>query len=194
MIRSITVFCASSIGRSEIYAEAARAVGKMLAEHEITLVFGGGRAGLMGVVADTVMQSGGKAIGVIPRFLATAEIAHKGLTELIMVESMHQRKLKMSELCEGVIALPGGFGTLEELTEMLTWSQLRLHSKPIGILNTNGYYDHLKSLFDHMVKENLLKPENRELALFEEDPETLLRKMKRFYPPGRAHWLKEERT
>lgn len=193
-MKSITVFCASSIGKNERYAETARAVGKMLADQDITLVYGGGRVGLMGVVADAALQSGGKVIGVIPRFLATAEIAHKGLTELMMVESMHQRKLKMSELCEGVIALPGGFGTLEELTEMLTWSQLRLHAKPIGILNVDGYYDHLQHLFDHMVREELLKPENRELALFDETPEGLLSKMNNFYLPGRAHWLKEDRT
>lgn len=193
-MKSVTVFCASSIGKNEKYAETARAVGKMLIDHDITMIYGGGRAGLMGVVADTVMQLGGKAIGVIPRFLATAEIAHNGLTELIMVESMHQRKLKMSELCEGVIALPGGFGTLEELTEMLTWSQLRLHSKPIGILNVDGYYNHLENLFDHMVREELLKPENRELALFDETPEGLLEKMNNFYLPGRAHWLKEDKT
>lgn len=193
-MKNITVFCASSRGKNEKYAETARAVGKMLVDHDITLIYGGGRAGLMGVLADTVIQLGGKAIGVIPRFLATAEIAHKGLTDLIMVDSMHQRKLKMSELCEGVIALPGGFGTLEELTEMLTWSQLRLHSKPIGILNVDGYYDHLQSLFDHMVREALLKPENRELALFDATPEGLLEKMNNFYLPGRAHWLKEDKT
>lgn len=193
-MKSIAVFCASSIGNSRVYAEAARAVGTMLVEHNITLVYGGGRAGLMGVVADTVMQLGGKAIGVIPHFLATAEIAHKGLTELILVASMHQRKLRMSELCEGVIALPGGFGTLEELTEMLTWSQLRLHAKPIGILNIGGYYTPLRNLFDHMVQEGLLSPENRKLALFAEDPEILLEQMKKFQKPGQAHWLDEEKT
>lgn len=193
-MNSIAVFCASSTGNNEAYAEAARETGKILVENNITLIYGGGRAGLMGVVADTVMAQGGKAIGVIPRFLATAEIAHTGLTELILVESMHQRKLKMSELCEGVIALPGGFGTLEELTEMLTWSQLFLHSKPIGILNVNGYYNSLKKLFDHMVQEGLLKKGNRDLAIFSEDPENLLEEMVRFQKPDKAHWLDKKKT
>ncbi len=175
---SIAVFCASSLGNSGVYAASARQVGTLLAENNITLVYGGGRAGLMGVVADAVMQQGGKAIGVIPRFLATAEIAHHGLTELILVDSMHERKLRMSELCEGVMALPGGFGTLEELTEMLTWSQLQLHYKPIGILNVNGYYDFLQQMFDHMVQEGLLKQENRALAVFSEDPRMLLEQMR----------------
>ena len=137
-MKSIAVFCASAIGHSGQYAEVAKQVAEVLVERDITLVYGGGRAGLMGVVADTVMALGGQAIGVIPRFLATKEIAHQGITELILVDSMHQRKMKMSELCDGVITLPGGFGTLEELTEMLTWSQLHLHDKPIGISEYRG--------------------------------------------------------
>lgn len=193
-MKNIVVFCASSIDKQEAYAEAARNIGKLFVSHDITLVYGGGRVGLMGVVADTVIQSGGQVIGVIPEFLATKEVAHQGLTELIVVESMHQRKMKMSELCEGVIALPGGFGTLEELTEMLTWSQLNLHHKPIGILNVNGYYDHLEKLFDQMVEEGLLRPENRALAIFDTYPESLLEKMKEFEKPEVSKWLKREKT
>lgn len=193
-MKNIVVFCASSVGKHEAYAEAAQSVGKLLASQDITLIYGGGRVGLMGVVADTVMQSGGKVTGVIPEFLATKEVAHQGLTELVVVESMHQRKMKMSELCEGVIALPGGFGTLEELTEMLTWSQLNLHQKPIGILNVNGYYDYLEKLFDQMVEEGLLKPVSRALAIFDTDPESLLEKMKKFEKPEASKRLKKERT
>ncbi len=193
-MNSIAVFCASSLGNSTIYQQAAQAVGTLLVERDMTLVYGGGRVGLMGVVADTVMQLGGKAIGVIPRFLATAEIAHQGLTELIMVESMHQRKLKMSELSEGVITLPGGYGTLEELTEMLTWSQLQLHSKPIGILNVNGYYDHLIQLFDCMVQEGMLKESNRNIALFSNDPADLLQQMEAYRQVENPHWLDKKKT
>lgn len=193
-MKNIAVFCASSLGHREIHADAARNTGKLLASQGITLVYGGGRVGLMGVIADTVMQSGGKVIGVIPEFLASKEVAHQGLTELVIVASMHERKLRMSELCEGVIALPGGFGTLEELTEMLTWSQLNLHQKPIGILNTQGYYDHLEALFDQMVEEGLLKPDNRALAMFASEPAELLENMQRFEKPFGFQQFRKEKT
>ena len=181
-MKRVTVFCASSPGISPQYGQAARALGRFLVKQDITLVYGGGRVGLMGILADAVLAEGGQAIGVIPRFLLDLEVGHPGLTELIVVESMHERKLRMAELGDGVITLPGGFGTLEELIEMLTWSQLELHHKPVGILNTNGYYDVLRQFFDHMVKEGLLKSENRDLAIFENDIERLYEKMSIFEP------------
>ncbi len=178
----ITVFCASSAGFAPQYGDAARALGQFLAKQNITLVYGGGRVGLMGILADAVLAGGGQAIGVIPQFLLNLEVGHTGLTELLVVKSMHERKLRMAELGDGVIALPGGFGTLEELIEILTWSQLALHGKPVGILNTNGYYNLLRQFFDHMVGEGLLKPQNRDLAIFEDDIERLYEKMSIFRP------------
>ncbi len=188
----ITVFCASSPGSDPQYAEAAHALGQFLVKQNITLVYGGGRVGLMGILADAVLAAGGQAIGVIPQFLLDMEVGHTGLTELIVVESMHERKLRMAELGDGVIALPGGFGTLEELIEMLTWSQLALHRKPVGILNTNGYYDLLRQFFNHMVEEDLLKPENRDLAIFEEDIERLYKKMSIFRPLTTTKWVGDD--
>lgn len=176
----ITVFCASSVGNDPQYEAAARALGQFFVKQNTTLVYGGGRVGLMGTLADTVMAGGGRAIGVIPQFLLDLEVGHTGLTELIVVESMHERKLRMAELCDGVIALPGGFGTLEELIEILTWSQLELHRKPVGILNTNSYYNLLRQFFDHMVAEGLLKSQNRNLAIFDENIERLYKKMINF--------------
>lgn len=144
-MNKLTVFCASSPGFKPEYLRAARSVGHFLAERNLTLVYGGGCVGLMGALADAALEKGGQVIGVIPQFLMDLEVGHRGLTELIIVESMHERKLKMAELCDGVMALPGGFGTLEELIEMLTWSQLALHQKPIGILNTGGITIHFAS-------------------------------------------------
>ncbi len=188
-MKRVTVFCASSPGFDPQYGEAARALGQFLVKRDITLVYGGGRVGLMGILADAVLVGGGQAIGVIPRFLLDLEVGHTGLTELIVVNSMHERKLRMAELCDGVIALPGGFGTLEELIEMLTWSQLALHRKPVGILNTNGYYDLLRQFFDHMVREGLLRAENRDLAIFEADIERLYEKMSIFKPANTTERL-----
>ena len=185
----ITVFCASSEGFNPAYVAAAQATGRFLAEQRTTLVYGGGSVGLMGVLADTILEQGGNVIGVIPQFLLDMEVGHRGLTELIVVDSMHERKLRMAELCDGVIALPGGFGTLEELVEMLTWSQLALHRKPIGILNTSGYYNLLKQFFDHMTQEGLLKEANRDLAIFEEDISRLYQKMSSFRPAITTKWV-----
>jgi uncharacterized protein (TIGR00730 family) len=164
----------------------------MLAEKQITLVYGGGRLGLMGAVADGVMEHGGQVIGVIPRFLSTKEVAHVGITELISVETMHERKLKMSDLCEGVIVLPGGFGTLDELAEMLTWAQLGLHQKPIGILNIEGYYDPLDQLFRTMETNGLLKTYNRKIALFANNLEELFTLMENYRPVPVKKWLKDK--
>ena len=150
-MKSITVFCGSSSGTDGVYKSQATLLGRALAERNIQLVYGGAQIGLMGAVADGVLTHGGRAIGVLPGFLKSKEIAHDRLTELIIVETMHERKTKMHELCDGVIALPGGFGTLEELFEMLTWGQLGLHKKPIGLLNTDNFYDPLITLLQTMV-------------------------------------------
>ena len=193
-MNKITVFCASSAGFKPAYVQAAQATGRFLAEHNITLVYGGGRVGLMGALADTVLEAGGQVIGVIPRFLMDMEVGHRGLTDLLIVESMHERKLKMAELGDGVLALPGGYGTLEELVEMLTWSQLALHRKPVGILNAEGYYDLLRQLFDHMTQEGLLKEANRNLAIFDEDISLLYQKMSSFESTITTKQHSEERN
>jgi len=178
-MESIAVFCASGIGNNPIYREKAYEFGKYLAKKGKRLVYGGSQLGLMGAVADGVLDNGGKVIGVLPRFMSNKEIAHLNLSELIMVESMHERKLKMHELSDAVVTLPGGFGTFEELFEMLTWAQLGLHNKPIGILNTKGYYDALKEMIDHMLSEGLLKPENESLLIMSSNQEELIEMMEK---------------
>jgi len=188
-MKRITVFCASSFGTEKIYEEQAIALGRTLAEQNIELVYGGANVGLMGAVADGTLSAGGKVIGVLPNFLRSKEIAHQGLTELILVESMHERKTKMNELCDGVIALPGGFGTLEELFEMLTWAQLGLHKKPIAILNVNGFYDSLLELLQTMTEKGLLKEVNQKMLLVSEDIEDLLNQMKNYIPPTVGKWI-----
>lgn len=193
-IKSISVFCASSLGFDAIWGEEARKVGAYLANRGITLVYGGGRVGLMGEVADGALDNDGQVIGVIPHFLNSKEVGHSGVTELITVETMHERKLKMSELCEGVIAMPGGFGTMEELFEMLTWAQLGLHKKPIGILNTNGFYDHLLQFILHMVDTGLLKTENKNMLLVANTIEELVEKMENYEAPNVSKWLNIERS
>lgn len=193
-MKSIAVFCGSSLGTAPIFEETAHQLGKMLAQKHITLVYGGGKLGLMGVVADAVMEHGGEVVGVIPRFLSTKEAAHDSITELIMVETMHERKMKMSDLCEGIIVLPGGFGTLDELAEMLTWAQLGLHQKPIGILNVEGYYDALDNLFRTMEENGLLKTVNRGIALFADNLEELFTRMENYRPIPVKKWLDREKT
>jgi uncharacterized protein (TIGR00730 family) len=152
-------------------------------------VYGGANVGLMGAVADGVMSAGGKAIGVLPIFLQSKELAHTSLTELILVDTMHERKTKMNDLCDGVLALPGGFGTLEELFEMLTWAQLGLHKKPIGILNTNGFYDALLVLIQTMVDKGFLKKSNQQMVLVSDDINELLDKMKKYQAPVVTKWI-----
>ena len=191
-MKSIAVFCASSLGIAPIFEETARQLGKMLAKKQITLIYGGGKLGLMGALADSVMAHGGQVIGVIPGFLCTKEVGHTGITELITVETMHERKLKMSDLCEGVIVLPGGFGTLDELAEMLTWAQLGLHQKPIGILNVEGYYDPLDQLFRTMETNGLLKTYNRSIPLFATHLEELFTLMENYRPVPVKKWLKDK--
>lgn len=191
-MKRVTVFCGSSFGTEEIYKEQATLLGKTLAEQNIELVYGGANVGLMGAVADGVLNEGGKAIGVLPDFLRSKEIAHLGLTELILVESMHERKTKMSDLCDGVIALPGGFGTLEELFEMLTWAQLGLHKKPIAILNINGFYDSLIEFTKVMVEKGLLKEVNQQMLLVSDSIDDLLRQMKNYVAPTVGKWIDKD--
>jgi len=193
-MKRITVFCASSFGTEKIYEEQAILVGKTLAEQNIEVVYGGANVGLMGAVADGALNAGGKVIGVLPNFLRSKEIAHLGLTELILVESMHERKTKMNDLCDGVIALPGGFGTLEELFEMLTWAQLGLHKKPIAILNVNGFYDSLIELLQTMTEKGLLKDVNREMLLVSDNIDDLLEKMRNYVPPTVGKWIDKEQS
>lgn len=191
-MKRITVFCGSSIGTQDIYKYQATLLGQTLAKRNIELVYGGANVGLMGAVADGVLNQGGRVTGVLPRFLRSKEIAHHGLTELILVDSMHERKTKMNELCDGVIALPGGFGTLEELFEMLTWAQLGLHQKPIAILNSEGFYDSLLALLETMVENGFLKKENRQMLLVSSNIEDLLNKMDTYVAPTVGKWINKE--
>ena len=188
-MKRITVFCGSSFGTDAIFKDQEKLLGETLAKQNIELVYGGANVGLMGAVADGVLDKGGKVIGVLPDFLRSKEIAHTGLTELILVKSMHERKTKMSELCDGVIALPGGFGTLEELFEMVTWAQLGLHKKPIAILNINGFYDSLIEMIQTMVEKGLLKEANQQMLLVSNEIEDLLYKMKNYQPPTVGKWI-----
>ncbi len=174
MMKRVCVFCGSNVGRRPVYREAAQAMGAALARRNLGLVYGGGKVGLMGAVADAALAAGGEVIGVIPDFLEAKEVGHRGLTELRVVSSMHERKAMMVELSDGFIALPGGYGTLEEFGEILTWAQLDLHHKPIGLLNVAGYYDALLRLFDHAVDEQFLSPSLRAFVREESDPARLL--------------------
>lgn len=191
-MKSITVFCGSSFGSDNIYKEQATLLGQTLAEQGIQLIYGGADVGLMGAVADGALNAGGKVIGVLPHFLQSKEIAHKQLTELILVESMHERKTKMNDLCDGVIALPGGYGTLEEFFEMITWAQLGLHQKPIGILNIDGFYDDLIRMVQTMVNKGFLKQVNHDMLLISDRIEELLEMMKNYQAPTVGKWISKE--
>lgn len=189
-MQSVAVYCGSSAGVNPIYQEQAELMGQTLAEAGLTLVYGGGRVGLMGAVADATLRHGGRAIGVIPGFLADKELAHRGLTELHVVGSMHERKLLMADRADAFVAMPGGFGTLEELFEVLTWGQLGLHQKPVGVLNVAGYYDHLLLALDRMRDDQLLRPENRAQLLQAPTPIRLLLHQLQAYQPARVEkWL-----
>jgi len=180
MLKRICVFCGSSSGVNALYTEAAQAVGRLLCRGGVELVYGGGNVGLMGVLADACLAEGGRVIGVIPQALVDKEVAHQGLTELRVVSSMHERKAVMAELSDAFAALPGGYGTWEELFEMLTWTQLGIQRKPCGLLNVNGYYDPLLELADQAVSEGFLREANRELLHSDDDPERLLDRLSRF--------------
>ncbi|HBC6054438.1 LOG family protein [Proteus mirabilis] len=183
-IKSIAVYCGSSLGASPIYKQQAILFAKELVKRNITLVYGGASVGIMGTLADTVLQEGGKVIGVIPTLLEGREISHKNLTELHVVETMHQRKSKMIELADGFVALPGGFGTLEEFSEVFTWSQIGLHQKPLGIFNINDFYQPLLAMIDKMVDEKFLHEKYRHMVIVEQSPIQLLDKFESYIAPS----------
>lgn len=187
-MKTVAVYCGSSPRNLPLYLEAATQLGKTLAAHDLTLVYGGGRVGLMGAVADAVLSSGGNVIGVMPDFLVAKEVAHKGLSEFYTVPTMHERKAKMADLADAFIMLPGGYGTLEEFTETLTWAQLGLHQKPMGVLNVAGYYDKLLEFFDGMVTAGFLGQKLRDLVLEATTPETLLKRLSSHTAPGVDEW------
>ena len=189
-MKRVCVFCGSSTGMRAAYADAARELAALLVRRGIGLVYGGGQVGLMGVLADTVLEHGGEVIGVIPRPLASRELAHPGLTEMRMVDSMHERKATMASLVDGFVALPGGLGTFEETLEVLTWAQLGIHRKPVGILNTEGYYDGLIQLLSHAVREGFVRREYLTLVLFAAEPDELLERFTMWKPPDLPRaWL-----
>ncbi|WP_431929528.1 TIGR00730 family Rossman fold protein [Amycolatopsis tucumanensis] len=187
-MKRICVFCGSSGGGDPVYADAATALGKLLAERGIGLVYGGASVGLMGAVADGALAAGGEVIGVIPEHLKRVEIAHAGLSELVVTADMHERKAKMAEYADAFLALPGGAGTLEELAEVWTWAQLGLHSKPIGLVDVAGYYRPFQEFIDHMVAEKFLRPQHRDLVFVNEDPAALLDAFAAYDPPDVAKW------
>jgi uncharacterized protein (TIGR00730 family) len=191
-MKRITVFCGSSSGKDGTFEKDAFKLGETLASRKIGLVYGGTNIGLMAAVANGSLSKGGEVTGVLPVFIKNRGIAHKNLTELILVDTMHERKTKMNELSDGVIALPGGFGTLEEFFEMLTWGQLGLHRKPSGIFNINGFYDSLNDLTQKMVNEGFLKEENRKMLLISNDIENLLDQMENYLVPNVNKWIIKE--
>ena len=193
-MRSVCVFCGSRPGRGPAYEAGARRLSRTLADGGTTLVYGGGRVGLVGVVADPVLAAGGEAIGMMPKALVDREIAHSGLTDLRVVDSMHELKALMSELSEGFKVLPGGSGTLEEFFEVQTWAQLGEHKEPCGLLNVGGYYDPLLALFDHMVAKGFLSEEHRAMVLVENEPKPLLDAFARYQPPETFKWIAKEVT
>jgi uncharacterized protein (TIGR00730 family) len=176
-MKSIAVYCGASLGANPVYADAARALARSLVQHNIALVFGGGKVGLMGVIADEVLRLGGEATGVIPRALLEREVGHEGLTRMFVVKDMHERKAMMSELADGFIAMPGGMGTLEELFEMATWRQLEIHDKPIGLLNTERFWDGLMGFIAHQHAQGFVRPAHLEMMLVEQDADRLLHRM-----------------
>ena len=188
------MFCGSSEGNDPTIIQASNDLGQLFAERNITLVYGAAKIGVMGIIAKSVLENHGTVIGIIPEFLKKKEVVHLGLSELITTQNMHERKLKMQEESDGFIALPGGMGTLEELFEIVTWLQLGLHNKPIGLLNVNHFYDDLLQFLENMVRKGFLKMENYELLLVSDSIETLLEKMEQFKAPQIPKWLSPERT
>ena len=187
--KRVCVFCGSSSGRNPAYAAAAASLGGVLAEHGITLVYGGGRIGLMGLLADAVLAADGQVVGVIPKAIEDLEVAHRQLTELHVVESMHERKALMADLAEAFIALPGGFGTLDELCEILTWAQLGMHGKPIGLLNIDGYFDLLLGFLDRSIADRFVHPAHRRLLVEATEPLEILQEFSHYETPRAEKWL-----
>jgi uncharacterized protein (TIGR00730 family) len=193
-MKRICVYCGSSPGRLIDYRDAAQALGHELAARDLGLVYGGASIGVMGAVADAVLEKGGQVFGVIPHALATREVAHNGLDELFVVDSMHERKAKMAELSDGFIALPGGWGTIEEIFEMLTWAQLGFHKKPCGLLNISGYYDHLFTFLEHAIDERFVHEEFRPMIMMEQSAGNLLDRYQCYQAPAVKKWIGPEET
>jgi uncharacterized protein (TIGR00730 family) len=193
-LEKICVFCGSNEGNDLAIVEAARRLGETFAQREITLIYGAGKIGVMGIIAESALANNGRVVGIIPNFLKLKEVVHLGLTELISTENMHERKLRMQEGSDGFIALPGGMGTLEELFEIITWLQLGLHQKPIGLLNVNGFFDDLINMLETMVRKGFLSMKNYELLLVDTNLDSLLQKMENFKRPDVPKWLTESRT
>lgn len=193
-MKRICVYCGSNPGRQPIYRAAAAALGQELVRRNIGLVYGGASIGVMGAVADAVLQSGGEVIGVIPQSLATREVAHAQLSELIVVTSMHERKAMMAELADGFVALPGGWGTFEEIFEILTWAQLGIHAKPCGLLNIANYYDHLALFLQHAMDERFVREEYKPMIIMEQQPAALLDRFTRYQPPQVRKWIGPDET
>lgn len=193
-MHSLCVFCGSNSGARPEYAHAARDLGDLLARRGISLVYGGGRVGLMGTIADAALAAGGRVIGVIPDFLMAKELGHPGLTELHVVGSMHERKRLLCDLSDAFAALPGGMGTMDELCEILTWAQLGLHPHPVGLLNTRGYFDHLVALFDHMVGDGFLHQKHRRLLVTATDPAALVESIESHTPAHFDRWMDREQV
>ncbi|MFD0797692.1 TIGR00730 family Rossman fold protein [Maribacter chungangensis] len=191
-MKGIVVFCGSSEGSDPQFADDAYDLGKTLAQQQVDLIYGGAKIGIMGKVAQGALDARGKVIGVIPEFLMRKEVYHDGLTELIITQNMHDRKLKMHELSDGILMLPGGFGTLEEFFEMLTWAQLGLHPYPIAVLNTNEFYDELLQMLKKMVEKGFVKKENLNAILVDKNIDSLLEKMKAFKPLPAPKWMTKE--
>jgi uncharacterized protein (TIGR00730 family) len=193
-MQRICVFCGSSPGANPRYTAVAQRLGAILARRRLTLVYGGGNVGLMGVLADAVLEQSGQVIGVIPQALMDLEVGHTGLSDLRIVGSMHERKALMADLSDGFVALPGGIGTLEEFCEVLTWAQLGMHAKPCGLINVEGYFDHLITFLDHSVRERFFRTEHRAMVLLETDPETLLDRFEAYRPPHLEKWIDRRST
>ncbi len=194
MRKRICVFCGSSPGARLGFAAAAASLAQHLVRNEVGIVYGGGKVGLMGALADAALAAGGEVIGVIPHSLAAKELAHRGVTDLRVVGSMHERKALMAELSDAFIAMPGGYGTFEEFCEVLTWTQLGLHRKPCGLLNVDGYFDHLLTFFDHAVAEQFVKPVHRRMVLADSDPELLLKALLAYNVPFIDKWISPSDT
>jgi len=193
-MKRICVFCGSSPGRSETYAAVASALGRSLVRRGIGLVYGGASVGLMGTLADAVLEAGGDVIGVIPQTLVKYEVAHRGLPDLRVVASMHQRKAMMADLADGFVAMPGGIGTLEEFFEVLTWAQLGEHSKPCGLLDIDSYYSHLLAFLDHAVDKRFLRPENRAMLIVESTADAIIDRLEAYRAPKIGKWLDRSAT
>ncbi|RMG16437.1 MAG: TIGR00730 family Rossman fold protein [Bacteroidetes bacterium] len=190
-MKTICIFCGSNAGQKPAYSRMAQSMGQLLASKQIGLVYGGGKVGLMGILADAMLAAGGQVTGVIPDFLMAKEVGHTGISHMHVVQSMHQRKQLMADLSDAFIAMPGGIGTMEELFEVFTWGQLGLHPKPLGLLNVAGYYDALTNFLDHMVDEGFLKAKNKNMLYIHQQPQALLEMMQAYQPPKVEKWLQK---